>query len=440
VNGSATPAPARPRPGTPPGALDLELTAALPDLPAAPAGRRTVPVLVRVHGHPVGRALLPATDLPLTAHALAARIWPDVRDGVAAHLAADGRPAPTGLDGAGLPAGEPCSRPRRPSTAPRLSVVVATRDRTASLLRTLESLAEQDYPGPYEVVVVDNAPSDDTTARAVAALDGRLGGAALRYVAEPVPGLAQAHNAALDHLTGTWVAFTDDDVVVDESWLSAIATAAAEPGTGCVTGPILAAEVETRAQELLEQYGGFARGFVPRRADTGRHHPGDPLFPLATGRLGSGANMAFDTALLRRAGGFDPALGAGTPARGGDDLAGLLAVLMAGRAVAYEPAAVVWHWHRREYTGLVRQTRGYGVGLGAYLTSALVRHPALVGTALRRAVPAVRHLVDRGSAKNAGKPADFPRGLERAERLGVLLGPWAYLRSRTRRRPVRGAA
>jgi hypothetical protein len=48
---------------------------------------------------------------------------------------------------------------------------------------------------------------------------------------------------------------------------------------------------------------------------------------------------------------------------------------------------------------------------------------------LRRAVAGVRHFVGRSSAKNVGKPVDFPRELERAERIGVLRGPAAYLAS-----------
>ena len=40
--------------------------------------------------------------------------------------------------------------------------------------------------------------------------------------------------------------------------------------------------------------------------------------------------MAFDVEVLRRLGGFDPAMGAGTFARGGDDLAGFFRVVVSG--------------------------------------------------------------------------------------------------------------
>ena len=44
----------------------------------------------------------------------------------------------------------------------------------------------------------------------------------VRYVREDRPGLARAHNAALPHVTGSVLAFTDDDVEVEPDWLSAM--------------------------------------------------------------------------------------------------------------------------------------------------------------------------------------------------------------------------
>jgi hypothetical protein len=142
--------------------------------------------------------------------------------------------------------------------------------------------------------------------------------------------------------------------------------------------------------------------------------------------------MAFDSAVLRRVGGFDPATGAGTVARGGDDLVSFLRVIRAGHAIAYQPSAVVWHWHRRELDDLSRQVRDYGTGLGAYLASAVAHDPALLVEMARRLRPAVRHLLAAESSKNERKGPDYPHDLDRAERPGLLSGPFAYAVSRWR--------
>ncbi|HET6289672.1 MAG TPA: glycosyltransferase family A protein [Amycolatopsis sp.] len=417
--------------------IDIDVSGPLPELVLDDKVRgaiREVRVLVRLHDRPVGSFTVEVGPRGIAAAELAAAVWADAPE-LRAHLAADGFPVPDTLDADGLPVPEKtpqCVERRRAALEdpPSVTVLIATRDREESLRRCLASVAELDYPD-FDVVVVDNAPATDATAALVGELDGRCGPAKIRYVREDRPGLARAHNRGLQETTGAWVAITDDDVVVDRNWLTAIAEGArSTPGVACVTGLIVAAELETHAQRLIEEAGGFSRGFVSRLYDTGPNRPDDPLFPFTTGRLGSGANMAFDTAVLRALGGFDPAMGAGTPARGGDDLLAFLNVLASGKTLAYQPAALISHFHRREYEGLQRQSHNYGVGLGAYLTSAVVHHPRLLPGMLRNAVLGLKHFLARSSVKNKGKTAHFPAELERAERRGVLHGPFAYAVSR----------
>ncbi len=102
---------------------------------------------------------------------------------------------------------------------------------------------------------------------------------------------------------------------------------------------------------------------------------GDPLYPYTAGTFGSGANMAFDTAVLRVLGGFDPATGAGTVARGGDDLSAFFEVISAGYRLVYNPAAFVMHAHHADYAALKHQAYGYGVGLTAFLTKTVIDRP-----------------------------------------------------------------
>ncbi len=324
---------------------------------------------------------------------------------------------------------DPLARPAHPpAEIPFVSVVVATRDRPDALRRCLDSIERLDYPS-FEVIVVDNCPSSATAADVVARLRPARG--ALHYVREDVPGLAHAHNRGLRDARGDIVAFTDDDVVVDRRWLDAIVDAFDDdPTVGAVTGMIMPAAIETESQAWLEGWAGFGKGLVRVRYDADERRPDDPLFPFTAGVFGSGANMAFRHAALHDIGGFDPALGAGTPAQGGDDLAIFFDVITAGYSLVYEPAAIVFHAHRPDYASLRRQAFGYGVGLGAYAAHVLATHPRRALGATAHAGTAARRLFGAHSPKNDRRPADFPRELVWRERAGVVVGPWRYWQSR----------
>ena len=406
----------------------------------SPLGRRLgdyarARVLVRLHGRPLG-LLEVELDRARDADALAAHAWRTLRGEIAEHLHSDGLPPAQSLTADGLHAREPpgCRRRRAQllADAPYASVVVATRERPGDLQRCLDSLLRLDYPS-FEIIVVDNAPRTDATIRLVA--DVRRSSRHVRYVREPRAGLAAAHNRGLSAARGEVVAFTDDDVVADREWLSElVASFRADRHVACVTGLIAAAELDTREQLWQEEYWGFDKGFVRRVIELDSDP--SPLHPYATGRFGSGANMAFRTAVLRELGGFDPALGAGGPALGGDDLAAFFEIVAAGRRLVYEPAAIVYHRHRRDYTALRAQAYGYGVGLTAYLTRLLVERPQRLGPFVGRLPDGLAHALGAGSAKNARKRAEYPRELTWLERAGMAYGPFAYMRGRWERRAL----
>jgi GT2 family glycosyltransferase len=394
---------------------------------AARADIRHVLALCTLHGHPLG-ALLFDCDVDDVRRVWVAEVEQELGTAIASHLQRDNhstvRDLWLGWDESDEP---PCNAGRRLalSVAPPVSVIVATRERPVALARCLESLTQLAYPA-YDVVVVDNAPTTTATRETVEA--HQRSSIAVRYVREDRPGLGNAHNAALPHATGDIIAITDDDVVVDRHWLTELVVPfVSQPKVAATTGLILPAELETEAQARLEAHGRYVKGYAPRLFDRGEHRPDDPRFPFTAGTMGAGANMAFRADFLRRRGGFDPYLGAGTIARGGDDLAAFFEVIVTGATLAYRPESIVWHHHRRDEASLERQVFDYGVGLGAYLTSALIHHPELVADLLRRLPAGVSLLREREANRAA---ASWPPELERVARRGLLYGPIAYARSR----------
>ena len=376
--------------------LDLELTALEP----LSGLERYVEVqaLVRDGGAPVGWVTLPVTNGEVPRRT--------VERAVAAYA----------------------QRERKVESAPRalpsLTVAVCSRDRTEDLSRCLEAL-EHLEPAADELLVVDNAPTSDETERLV-----RERHPAVRYVREAKPGLDHARNRAVAEVTTEIVAFTDDDVIVDAGWAHALAAAfGADPEAVAVTGLVVPWELETDAQVLFERYRSFARGFAPERAQA------DPAVgPIGwrygnTGRLGTGANMAFRRDVFDRVGLFDPALGAGSVARAGDDLEMFFRLLKAGGAIRYQPSAVVRHRHRRTLNDLQAQMADTGMGFSASLVRAARLHPGERGPLLRLWCWWAAKLLYR-AIRPSGEPAALLRGLARAELSGAVRGLGRYRQAR----------
>jgi GT2 family glycosyltransferase len=318
-----------------------------------------------------------------------------------------------------------------------VSVVVPTCGDAAAVERCVRSILASNYDR-LEVIVVENRPRGSVTSRMLTerfAEEPRL-----HYIEERRPGASRARNAGLAEADGEVVAFADDDVVVDRDWIRR-AVEAFERGDdiACVTGLILPLELETETQVRLEQFMTLGKGFsrqVYRLPEARIEHP---LLPYTPGLIGSGANTVLRADVIRLLGGFDPTLGPATPAVGGEDLDMYIRLLQQGHAVAYEPSAIVWHEHPDSAELLHRQVYRYGIGLGATLTKQLVVGPDRRG--LLSAVPAgIRYARDPESRKNAGKSADFPRRLDWLERLGMALGPAAYVASALLGIPRRAAS
>ena len=113
---------------------------------------------------------------------------------------------------------------------PDVSVCVATFRRREGLERLLASLSALELPEGVriETVVVDNDPERS----AEAFLRDWRGPHPLRALHDPWQNLSHVRNRAVEAARGTWVAFVDDDEVVDPGWLSAYLGLAGASGSG----------------------------------------------------------------------------------------------------------------------------------------------------------------------------------------------------------------
>lgn len=225
-----------------------------------------------------------------------------------------------------------------------ITVAVATRGRPDGLARCLAALAGGTVL-PDQLIVVDQSSTPET--RAIA---GRCGLPNLLYLEQRRDGLSASRNLGLANALGTVLAVTDDDCVADPGWVAAILGAFGRaPVPTAVSGPIL--PLGPRPP------GGHAVASRPSREAA--DHRGRTLPWLA----GSGGNFAAHTESLRRAGGWDERLGAGSPGRAAEDLDLLYRLLRDGQTVRYEPAALVCHeWQTLARRRATRVTYGFGIG------------------------------------------------------------------------------
>lgn len=233
----------------------------------------------------------------------------------------------------------------------KLSVLICTRNRAQSLAATLQHFFAQRFGSGYtfEVIVVDNASTDDTrhvVERAAAHHPGLV-----RYCREPRPGLSFARNAGILAAQGDILAFTDDDVLVGETWLEEIQREfSRDPQLMMLGGRVLLAH-ET-LQPVAIQPSEERQEFV---------------FPFA-GTFVMGANMAFRRELFAQLGGFDVRLGAGQFLAGAEDADFFYRALKVGHKLLYAPNVVVAHAHDRVTAEqAARLEYGYGKGCAGYL-------------------------------------------------------------------------
>lgn len=242
--------------------------------------------------------------------------------------------------------------PPSPSILPRVSVVVASYNAAHTLRDCLNSLLHLDYPD-YEIIVVDDGSTDDTT-RITADFPQ------IRTLRHPVNmGLSCARNLGIRAATGDLIAFTDADCRADPEWLRFLVIGILELRAAGIGGPnLLPPDDSPVAAAVMASPGGPSHVMLDDRY--AEHLPG--------------CNMAFWRWALEGIGNFDPVFH-----RAGDDVDVCWRILRQGWRLGFAPSAIVWHHRRSSIRGYLRQQAGYGEAEALLVTKHPERFNAIGG-------------------------------------------------------------
>jgi GT2 family glycosyltransferase len=148
--------------------------------------------------------------------------------------------------------------------APRVSIIIPTRDGAAILKTCVESIRARTRYQDYEIIIVDNGSVEEETKRLFAALgtDPRI---RILPRAEPF-NFSRLNNAAAREASGAVLAFLNNDIeVTHEDWLDEMVALAQRPEVGCVGAKLIYPDGRLQHAGVVIGLGGVA-GHVHRFA------------------------------------------------------------------------------------------------------------------------------------------------------------------------------
>jgi O-antigen biosynthesis protein len=213
-----------------------------------------------------------------------------------------------------------------------ISVIVCTRNGSATLRGCLQTLSKQSHPG-YEVLLIDDGSTDETPAIAAEF-------PSVNYHRQEHAGLSAARNLGMKLARHPILAYTDDDCLPDEDWLMHLSRAYDDDSWVAAGGPNL----PPPPRNLIEACVAKAPG-----------GPSHVLLNDSEAEHLPGCNLSIRKSALEAIGGFRDEF-----KTAGDDVDVCWRLQAAGGKLRFVPAALVWHHRRFTVEAYLQQQRGYG--------------------------------------------------------------------------------
>jgi biofilm PGA synthesis N-glycosyltransferase PgaC len=240
---------------------------------------------------------------------------------------------------------------------PPLAVLVAAFDEHAAIARTIAYVLDQSYPGDVEVIVVDDGSTDETinVVGSFARVDPRV-----QLIRAEHGGKACTLNAGLAAVTAPVLVTIDADTLLMPGALTRlVARLLLSPSdTTAVAGSVLLGNGRKSLVTAAQEWDYFLGISAVKRGQA-----------LLQGTLvAQGAFSAYETAALRRVGGWPDTIG--------EDIVLTWALLREGGRTGFEPSAVAFTHAPVTLRAFARQRRRWARGMIEWLRThgwALVR-------------------------------------------------------------------
>lgn len=229
-----------------------------------------------------------------------------------------------------------------------ISVIITTKNRPDGLAACINAICANAFSAS-EILVVDQSSNEKT--HALISRISKRNGTPIRYIKMHTSNLSMGRNTGIVYAKGDICAFTDDDCIVTNSWLSEIARAFRKmPKTAAVFGRTL--PFMPHLHKELTCPGVFAR--------TGEAVITTPC--MHDRYIGLGNNMAIRRSVFKAMGGFKEWLGVGSFGRSAEDAEYAQRILIHKKPVLYTSRVTVFHNKWLRENELVKQNLSYDFG------------------------------------------------------------------------------
>lgn len=240
----------------------------------------------------------------------------------------------------------------------KISIIIATSNRSRNLIKALDSLLIQDFSGDFihDIIVIDNNSTDDTKA-VVHSYENKFTGKMLRYLFEPRQGKSFALNTAIKATKADIIIFLDDDIILHSDWLFEMHKFIQNYNFDAATGRVLPEYPPNAPKWVKDNIDILSGPVVSYDYDREvKRYDGKMMNPLI------GANMIVKRQLFDEAGYFDTNLGPGAGTFG-DDTEMSIRWEKKNKLLYYVGTAAVWHpaiSERMTLRYIARWNKSYG--------------------------------------------------------------------------------